>query len=283
MCGCAVTFCKAVYILCFGSSVGSVMGVLAVSEMIGEDVPSAHAYLISFPSFPVPTGPPQGLMVTSRTATTITLSWMDPAPDRINDRDGITGFVVRRNGERVARIKDRSYTVTGLTPATSYDFEVLARNHQGIAHNSNAAHLNESTDSAPTPIPSPSTTTPSTSPSTDMPTTSPSTVSPTPPPQGKCNIQLVHHIIFEYFGSHSMPYTLQMHLYRLSGYSVPHFRWVATAHLNWASFCCKLLVGPEIRAAVTYIIACANYIYIADILLICDIALHSSTQPILGI
>ena len=151
----------------FGSSVGSVMRVLTVSEMIREDVPSAHAYLISSPSFPVPTGPPQGLMVTNRTATTITLSWMDPAPDRINDRDGITGFVVRRNGERVARIEDRSYTVTGLTPATSYEFVVLARNQQGTARNSNAARLTESTDLAPTPTPS-----------------------PTPPPQGQCNIQL---------------------------------------------------------------------------------------------
>ena len=120
-------------------------------------------------------------MVTSRTATTITLSWRDPAPDRINDRDGITGFVVRRNGERVARIEDRSYTVTGLTPATSYEFVVLARNQQGTARNSNAARLTESTDLAPTPTPSPSPTTPTPSSSTDT---------PTPTPQGQCNIQI---------------------------------------------------------------------------------------------
>ena len=100
-----------------------------------------------FPSFSiqVPTGPPQGLAVADRTTTSITLTWSDPAPDRINDRDGATGFEVRRDGQRVTNVTDRTYTFTGLTAATSYDFEVLAINDQGIAPDNHAAELTTST------------------------------------------------------------------------------------------------------------------------------------------
>ena len=70
---------------------------------------------------------------------------MDPARDRINDRDGVTGFVVRRNGERVANVTGRTYTFTGLSVAKSYSFEVLAINEQGVAAGNHAAQLNAST------------------------------------------------------------------------------------------------------------------------------------------
>ena len=102
------------------------------------------------PSFPVPSGPPQGLAAKSRTATSITLSWRDPVPDKINDRDGIKRFVVRRDRQQVANITSRTYTVTGLSVATSYDFEVLAVNDQGIAPNNHAAQLTAITESGGT-------------------------------------------------------------------------------------------------------------------------------------
>ena len=102
---------------------------------------------LSFPSRPVPTGPPQGLAVADHTTTSITLTWSDPAPDRINDRDGATGFEVRRNGQRVTTVTDRTYTFTGLTVATSYDFEILAINDQGTAPDNHAAELTTSTAS----------------------------------------------------------------------------------------------------------------------------------------
>ena len=103
--------------------------------------------LSSFLSTKVPTGPPQGLAVADRTTTSITLTWSDPAPDRINDRDGATGFEVRRNGQQVTTVTDRTYTFTGLSIATSYDFEVLAINDQGIAPDNYTAQLTASTAS----------------------------------------------------------------------------------------------------------------------------------------
>ena len=97
-------------------------------------------------SLSVPSGPPQNLAVLSRTTTSITLTWSDPALDRINDRDGVTGFVMRRNGVQVATVTVRTYTFTGLNVATSYNFEVLAVNDQGSAPNNHAARLTATTD-----------------------------------------------------------------------------------------------------------------------------------------
>ena len=108
---------------------------------------ATHSFLHSTS---VPSGPPQGLAVARRNSTSITLTWRDPAPDRINDRDGITGFVVRRSGQRVATVTGRSYTFTGLSVATSYNFEVLAINEQGVAPDNNAARLTASTASGGT-------------------------------------------------------------------------------------------------------------------------------------
>ena len=108
-----------------------------------------HSLLVYtfLPSSPVPTGPPQGLAVVSRTTTSITVTWRDPATDRINDRDGVTGFVVRSDGQEVATVTERTYTFTGLTVATSYRLEVLAVNDQGTAPNNHAARLTTTTAS----------------------------------------------------------------------------------------------------------------------------------------
>ena len=109
-------------------------------------------YLIPSSPFPVPTGPPQGLVVASRNTTSIAVTWRDPAPDRINDRDGVTGFVIRRNRQRVATVTNRTYTFTGLRPATNYTFEVLAVNDQGRAPKKHAARLTTSTTGMQAPV-----------------------------------------------------------------------------------------------------------------------------------
>ena len=108
-------------------------------------ITAVEPYLQPSSSFPVPTGPPQGLAVASRTATSITVTWRDPAPDRVNDRHGITGFVVRRDGQHVANVTVQTYTFTGLTVTTSYRLEVLAVNDQGTAPNNHAAQLTATT------------------------------------------------------------------------------------------------------------------------------------------
>ena len=108
-----------------------------------------YTLLPLFPPSPVLTGPPQALAVVSRTTTTITVTWRDPAADKINDRDGVTGFVVRRDGQQVATVNVpiRTYTFTGLTVATIYRLEVLAVNHQGTAPNNHAARVTVTTAS----------------------------------------------------------------------------------------------------------------------------------------
>ena len=98
-------------------------------------------------SLSVPSGPPQNLVVSSRTATSVTLTWSDPAPDKINDRDGVTGFVVRRDGVQVGTVTVRTITFTGLSVSTSYSFEVLAINQQGTAPANHAARLTVTTAS----------------------------------------------------------------------------------------------------------------------------------------
>ena len=106
--------------------------------------PTSPLFLLSLL---VPSGPPQNLRVSSRNTNSITLTWSDPALDRINDRDGVRRFVVRRNGVQVANITAKTYTFTGLSVATSYNFEVLAINDQGIAPNNHAAWLTATTAS----------------------------------------------------------------------------------------------------------------------------------------
>ena len=115
---------------------------LAVSDAAVNAAPRPS---LSPPS--VPSGPPQNLAVSSRTTTSITLTWSDPAPDKINDKDGITGFEVRKNGLQVATVRDQNITFTGLRAAMSYAIEVLAINEQGIAPDNHAARLTATTAS----------------------------------------------------------------------------------------------------------------------------------------
>ena len=75
----------------------------------------------------------------SSTSTSITLTWRDPAPDKINDRDGITGFRLFRENQSIANVTNRTYQFTGLSPGREYTFKILAVNEQGPAPDRHAA------------------------------------------------------------------------------------------------------------------------------------------------
>ncbi|MFE1845892.1 chitinase [Streptomyces sp. NPDC059515] len=70
-----------------------------------------------------PPAPPTGLRTGTVTATSVALSW-SPVP-------GATSYAVHRDGTRIRTVDGTSTTVTGLTPATAYAFQVTALNDAG--------------------------------------------------------------------------------------------------------------------------------------------------------
>ncbi|MFI8960524.1 chitinase [Streptomyces sp. NPDC053493] len=66
---------------------------------------------------------PTGLSAGAATATTVTLTW--PAVP------GATSYKVHKGGAPLATVTGTSYTATGLTPATSYGFQLSAANSAG--------------------------------------------------------------------------------------------------------------------------------------------------------
>ncbi|TVL93891.1 chitinase [Streptomyces sp. SAJ15] len=91
--------------------------------------PAYHADDISLsgpgggdPGEPIP-GAPTGLAAGTATATSVDLSWSPVG--------GATGYHVYRDGTKVRAVSGTSATVTGLTPKTSYRFEVTATNAAG--------------------------------------------------------------------------------------------------------------------------------------------------------
>ncbi|MFJ4522284.1 chitinase [Streptomyces sp. NPDC088810] len=74
---------------------------------------------------PAPTIPaaPTGLSVTATTSSSVSLSWSPVS--------GATGYNVYRNGTKVTAVTGTSATVTGLSAATSYSFQVTAANAAG--------------------------------------------------------------------------------------------------------------------------------------------------------
>ncbi|GAA2453240.1 glycoside hydrolase family 18 protein [Streptomyces macrosporus] len=72
---------------------------------------------------PEPPAAPGGLTVGSTTSSSITLTW--------NTVQGATGYHVYQGDRRVQSVQGTSATVTGLKPATSYEFRVSAVNGAG--------------------------------------------------------------------------------------------------------------------------------------------------------
>ncbi|MFB8777217.1 chitinase [Streptomyces broussonetiae] len=70
-----------------------------------------------------PPAPPTGLRTGTVTSSTVALSW-SPVP-------GATGYALYRDGARTRTVTGTSTTVTGLSPQTSYAFQVTALNDAG--------------------------------------------------------------------------------------------------------------------------------------------------------
>ena len=79
----------------------------------------------------VPNGPPQSLTVTSTTPFSITIQWGEVKC--LEQNSEITGYSVRYGGmtASVTGASNRTFTATGLTPRTSYTFEVAAVSDSG--------------------------------------------------------------------------------------------------------------------------------------------------------
>ncbi|XHM63643.1 chitinase [Streptomyces nigra] len=70
-----------------------------------------------------PPAPPTGLTTGSVTSTSVALSW-SAVP-------GAAGYAVYRDGAKVRTVTGASATITGLSPATAYAFQVTALNEAG--------------------------------------------------------------------------------------------------------------------------------------------------------
>ncbi|PFG42660.1 cellulose 1,4-beta-cellobiosidase [Isoptericola jiangsuensis] len=77
------------------------------------------------PDTQAPTAP-TGLTSTAKTSTSVSLGW-----GAASDDTGVTGYTVRAGGAVVATSATTSVTVTGLSPATAYQFTVTARDAAG--------------------------------------------------------------------------------------------------------------------------------------------------------
>lgn len=77
-----------------------------------------------------PTGPVTGLTFPDRTSNTITASWT--APTEVSGWPTL-GYQVRVNGGPLTWSDDTTFTAGGLTPATSYAFQVYAVNGAGTS------------------------------------------------------------------------------------------------------------------------------------------------------
>ena len=86
---------------------------------------------------------PGNLTATGHTANSVSLSW-SPSTDNV----AVTGYQIRQAGTVVASTAASTYTVTGLTPSTTYAFTVTARDAAGnISPASNSVTV--TTDAAP--------------------------------------------------------------------------------------------------------------------------------------
>ncbi|MFI2608205.1 glycoside hydrolase family 6 protein [Kitasatospora sp. NPDC018619] len=112
----------------------------------GENVPAGQWFATQFrqlvqnayPAFggSGSTGPsaPSGLAVTGTTSSSVSLSWTASTGPA-----GVSGYAVHRNGAKVATVTGTSYTDSGLSPATSYQYTVTAQDAAGNVSPASAA------------------------------------------------------------------------------------------------------------------------------------------------
>ncbi|MET7418594.1 PQQ-dependent sugar dehydrogenase [Dactylosporangium sp. NPDC005555] len=81
-----------------------------------------------------PPSTPGNLRATAVTASTVTLAW-----NAATDNVGVRGYRVSRNGTQIADVPDLTASDTGLTPATGYQYTVIAYDANGNASAPSAA------------------------------------------------------------------------------------------------------------------------------------------------
>ncbi|WP_253298212.1 glycosyl hydrolase family 18 protein [Paenibacillus sp. MSJ-34] len=97
------------------------------------------------PGDTTPPTAPTGLTATGKTSTSVSLSW-----NASTDNVGVTGYEVYRGGTLAGTAASTSYTVTGLSPGTTYSFTVKARDAAGNVSAASSA-LSVTTDSSGVP------------------------------------------------------------------------------------------------------------------------------------
>ncbi|MFC0853120.1 fibronectin type III domain-containing protein [Halalkalibacter oceani] len=89
--------------------------------------------------------PPQGLTVTSKTATSVSLSW-----EAVEFSGGIDKYEVYRDGQAIGTRKGLTYADNDLSPSETYEYQVAAIALSG-AVSSLSEPLIVTTDSEPDP------------------------------------------------------------------------------------------------------------------------------------
>ncbi|MEL6811012.1 MAG: YCF48-related protein [Bacteroidota bacterium] len=89
---------------------------------------------------------PTNLVASNIAATSVDLDWTAST-----DNIGVTGYEVFQDGVSIATVPDVNHSVTGLTPATTYDFTVRAFDAAG--NDSPMSNTENVTTSVPLPVP----------------------------------------------------------------------------------------------------------------------------------
>jgi chitodextrinase len=92
-----------------------------------------------------PPSVPTGLAATAASSTQISLTW-----NASTDNVGVTGYRVYRNSTLVATVSQLSYSDTGLSPSTTYNYRVSARDAAGN-ESAQSTQASATTPAAPDP------------------------------------------------------------------------------------------------------------------------------------
>lgn len=126
----------------------------AVTAAAGTQSVNSNSVSVVAPGNP---SAPGNLTATPSTSVTgrVDLSWDEPT---ITGVGGITGYIIYRNGSQIAVTSGTgtTYAATGLTPYTSYDFTVRARNAFSDANSTSGPASSIATAVAPGPPSAPS-------------------------------------------------------------------------------------------------------------------------------